>query len=78
MVEVTQMFLQCSLENNLPTFQLNAPVVIRVKAKRCEQPLLFIAMLETRLKEHRDACEREMMEKLAIAKHAWENHHPIG
>ena len=32
--------------------------------------------LETRLKEHRDACERGMMEKSAVAEHAWENHHP--
>ena len=33
--------------------------------------------LETRLKEHQDACERGMMEKSAVAEHAWENHHPI-
>ena len=33
--------------------------------------------LETRLMEHRDACERGMMEKSAVAEHAWENHHPI-
>ena len=33
-----------SLENNLPTFGLNAPVVIREKVKRCEQMFLFIAM----------------------------------
>ena len=33
--------------------------------------------LETRLKEHRDARERGMMEKSAVAEHAWENHHPI-
>ena len=33
--------------------------------------------LETRLKEHRYACERGMMEKSAVAEHAWENHHPI-
>ena len=33
-----------SSENNLPTFLLNAPVVIRVKVKRCEKMLLFIAM----------------------------------
>ena len=33
-----------SLENNLPTFWLSVPVVIRVKAKKCEQMLLFIAM----------------------------------
>ena len=33
--------------------------------------------LETWLKEHRDTCERGMMEKSAVAEHAWENHHPI-
>ena len=33
--------------------------------------------LETRLKEHRDTCERGLMEKSAVAEHAWENHHPI-
>ena len=33
-----------SSENNLPMFRLNAPVVIRVKVKRCKQTLLFIAM----------------------------------
>ena len=33
--------------------------------------------LETRLKEHRDACERGMMEKSAVVEHAWENHHLI-
>ena len=33
--------------------------------------------LETRLKEHRDVCERGMMEKSAVAEHAWENRHPI-
>ena len=31
-------------ENDLPTFQMNAPVVIRVKMKRFEQALLFVAM----------------------------------
>ena len=31
-------------ENNLPTFRLNAPVVIRANVKKCEQALLFIAM----------------------------------
>ena len=29
-------------ENNLPTFRLNAPVVIKAKVKRCERMLLFI------------------------------------
>ena len=33
--------------------------------------------LETILKEHQDACERGMIEKLAVAKHAWGNHHLI-
>ena len=33
--------------------------------------------LEMRLIEHRDACERGMMEKLAVAEHVWENHHSI-
>ena len=33
--------------------------------------------LETRLKEHRDTCERGMMEKSAVVEHAWENHHLI-
>ena len=33
--------------------------------------------LETRLKEHLDACVREMMEKSAAAEHAWENHNLI-
>ena len=33
--------------------------------------------LEMRLKEHRDACERGMMEKSAVAEHVWEHHHPI-
>jgi len=33
--------------------------------------------LETRLREHRDACKRGNMEKSAVADHAWENHHPI-
>ena len=33
--------------------------------------------LEMRLKEHRDACERGMMEKSGVAEHAWKNHHLI-
>ena len=33
--------------------------------------------LETRLKEHWDACERRVMEKSAVAEHSWENHHLI-
>ena len=33
--------------------------------------------LETRLREHQDACERGMMEKSGVVEHTWENHHPI-
>ena len=33
--------------------------------------------LQTRLKEHRDACKREMMEKSVVAEHVWEYHYPI-
>ncbi len=33
--------------------------------------------LETRMKEHRDACQKGALEKSALAEHAWENHHPI-
>ena len=33
--------------------------------------------LTTRLKEHRDTCQKGTLEKSAIAACAWENHHPI-
>ena len=33
--------------------------------------------LETRLKEHKDACTRCFTDKSAIAEHAWANDHPI-
>ena len=33
--------------------------------------------LETRMKEHQDACCRGMLEKSVVAEHAWEHHHPI-
>ena len=33
--------------------------------------------LETRLKEHKEACLRGEQEKSAVADHAWSNHHPI-
>jgi len=33
--------------------------------------------LETRPKEHRDTCERGTMERLDVAEHVWESHHPI-
>ena len=36
-----------------------------------------IRRLETRMREHQDACERGTLEKSAVAEHAWERHHPI-
>ena len=33
--------------------------------------------LETRLKEHRDACQRGKLGKSAVAEHAWKDHHSI-
>ena len=33
--------------------------------------------LETRLREHRDACWTQSLQKSAVAEHAWGNHHPI-
>ena len=36
-----------------------------------------IRQLETRMKEHQDACERGTLEKSAVAEHALERHHPI-
>ena len=36
-----------------------------------------VRRLETRMKEHRDACQKGALEKSALAEHAWENHHPI-
>ena len=36
-----------------------------------------VRRLETRMKEHQDACQKGTLEKSALAEHAWENHHPI-
>ena len=33
--------------------------------------------LETRMREHREACCRGMLERSAVAEHAWKHHHPI-
>ena len=33
--------------------------------------------LDTRLKEHQDACPRGMVKKAAVAEHAWKDHHSI-
>ena len=36
-----------------------------------------IRRLETRMKEHQDACKKGTLEKSAVAEHAWESHHTI-
>ena len=36
-----------------------------------------IRRLETRMKEHKDACEKGLTERSAVAEHAWNEHHPI-
>ena len=36
-----------------------------------------VRRLETRVKEHRDACQKGALEKSALVEHAWKNHHPI-
>lgn len=33
--------------------------------------------LETRMKEHKDACRKGIFERSAVAQHAWKNNHPI-
>ena len=35
-----------------------------------------IRRLETRIKEHKDACNQQQIEKSAVAEHAWEEDHP--
>ena len=36
-----------------------------------------VRRLETRMMDHRDACQKGALEKSALAEHAWESHHPI-
>ena len=36
-----------------------------------------VRRLETRVKEHRDACHKGALKKSALAEHTWKNHHPI-
>ena len=36
-----------------------------------------IRRLETRMKEHQDACENGTLEKSAVVEHAWKKHYPI-
>ena len=36
-----------------------------------------VRRLETRMKEHWDACQKGALEKSALAEHAWESHHLI-
>ena len=37
----------------------------------------MVSSLDSRVKEHRDACQKGALEKSALAEHAWMNHHPI-
>ena len=36
-----------------------------------------VRRLETRMKEHQDACQKGALEKSALAEHTWESHQPI-
>ena len=36
-----------------------------------------VRRLETRVKEHRDVCQKGTLKKPALAEHPWESHHPI-
>ncbi len=33
--------------------------------------------LKTRVKEHRDACQKGALKKVALGEHTYKNHHPI-
>ena len=35
-----------------------------------------VRRLETRMKEHQDACQKGALETSVLAEHAWESHHP--
>ena len=55
-----------------------AKVVYRVPCS-CGEAYIgeTVRRLETRVKEHREACQKGALEKSALAEHAWMNHHPI-
>ena len=55
-----------------------AKVVYRVPCS-CGEAYIgeTVRRLETKVKEHRDACQKGALEKSALAEHAWMNHHPI-
>ena len=36
-----------------------------------------VRRLEARVKEHRNACQKGALEKSALVRHAWKNHHSI-
>ena len=65
------------VKDTLPT-EKHSRVVYRVPCS-CGQVYIgeTVRRLETRMKEHQDACRRGMVERSAIAEHAWENQHPI-
>ena len=66
--------------------KVKGPLMIEKQAKMvyhipCSCGKAFIGemvrRLETRVKEHRDACQKEALKKSVLAEHAWMYHHPI-
>ena len=77
-ISVEALFHRCHLDVQANIVGKQSNVVYRIP---CSCGQVYIGetkrRLETRLKEHQDACKRGMMEKSAVAEHAWEHHHPI-
>ena len=38
---------------------------------------MTVRRIETRIKEHKDACKKGAIEKSIVTDHAWTNQHPI-
>ena len=58
-------------------FSLRSKTPYRQPSNRTSSTRYHARRLETRLKEHKDACTRYLTDKSAIAEHAWANDHPI-
>ena len=61
-----------------PLMEKQAKVAYRIPCS-CGKAFIeeTVRRLEARVKEHRDACQKGALDKLALAEHAWKNHHPI-
>ena len=59
------------------TMEKKAKVVYRIPCS-CGKAYIgeMVRRLEARVKEHRDACQKGVLEKSALAEYAWTNHHP--